>query len=214
MSDCCDPISYRRFFNSKEARRRLRKYRKRGLDSMAQSLVDYLTTRDIDGADLLEVGGGVGDLQVELLRAGLGKAVNVELSAGYEETATDLMKAEGLEARISRHIGDFVEEQHRFDPADVVVLNRVVCCYPWMERMMEAAVGKARSCLALTFPREKWWMRAVIGIGNSWNAVRRCAFRGFVHPVSGIESVATDAGFQIAYRDHSLGWQAIVFERA
>lgn len=213
MPDCCDLTSYRRFFNSKGARRSLRKYRKSGLDSMAQSMVDYLISQDIHGADLLEVGGGVGDLQVELLRAGVERAVNIELSPGYEETAADLVRAEGIESRISRHIGDFVEEQHRLDPADIVVLNRVVCCYPWMERMMGAAVGKTRRYLALTFPRDKWWMKAVIAIENSWLVVRRCAFKGYVHPVSGIESVATDAGFQVAYRDHSLGWQAVVFEK-
>lgn len=78
---------------------------------------------------------------------------------------------------------------------------------------MGAAVDKTRRYLAMTFPREKWWMKAFIAFENSWMVVRRCAFRSFIHPVSGIESVATDAGFQVAHRDHSLGWQAVVFER-
>ena len=93
-------------------------------------MVNFLASQDIAGASLLEVGGGVGDLQVELLKAGVGHATNVELSAGYEETAKEMIAAAGLTDRMTRHLGDFVEDQDKFEPADIVVLNRVVWLLP------------------------------------------------------------------------------------
>lgn len=213
MSDCCDPTAYRRLFNSKEARRRLRHYRKKGLDPLARSLVDYLSSREIDGADVLEVGGGLGGLQLELLRTGAATSVNVELSGGYEEAAAELLEAEQMLDRVERRLGDFVVDRDRVDPAEIVVLNRVVCCYPRMREMMEAAVSKTERFLALTFPRERWFMKASIAAGNMWWALRSCNFRAYVHPVGEIEAVAGDAGLDVVHRDRTLGWQAVVFER-
>ena len=153
MSSCCDPTPYRRFFNRKEAERNVRAYRRKGLDPMASSMVEYLISRDIEGADVLEVGGGVGAIQIDLLKAGVAKTINVELSTEYEEAAKKLVEEEGLGDAITRRLGDFVEDQHKLEPADIVVMNRVVCCYPWMEALMEAAVSKSNSYLALVFPR-------------------------------------------------------------
>lgn len=181
---------------------------------MARSVVDYLATHDLDGARVLEVGGGVGDLQVELFRAGAASSVNIELSGGYEATSAELMAAEGVDDRVERRLGDFVEQRDELAPADVVVLNRVVCCYPWMEPMMKAAVSKTDRFLALTFPRERWWMKAAVRLENTWMRLRSCDFRAFVHPVEKIESVATEDGLEVRHRDKSLAWQAVVFERA
>lgn len=214
VTDCCDPTSYRRFFNTGEAERRLRRYRKSGLDPMATSVVDYLKTRDIAGADLLEVGGGVGDLQIEMLKAGVAHSVNVELSGGYEETAESLMRSEGVEGRVGRRLGDFVEIQDDLEPADIVVLNRVVCCYPWMELMMGAAVAKTRRYLGLTFPRERWWIKAGLALENWYMGLRSCDFRAFVHPVAEIVSTATSSGLQVRHTDRDLIWHAVVLERA
>ena len=213
MSDCCDPVSYRRLFNSKEASRRLRRYRKTGLDRLARGIVEDLAERDIDGASLLEVGGGVGGIEIEMLRHGVDSAVNIELSDAYEGPASELLHEAGFADRVERRIGDFVEERDEIDPADIVVLNRVVCCYPWMDRMMSAAVDKTDRFLALTFPRDRWFMKASIALGNLWWSLRSCGFRAYVHPVSEIVSIATESGLVLRHRDRTLGWQAVVFER-
>jgi len=213
MTDCCDPTPYRRLFSRKEAERNLRHYRKKGLDPMATSMLEFLVSTDVNGADVLEVGGGVGAVQIELLKAGVSKTVNAELSAGYEDAALKLAREDGVEDRITRRLGDFVELRDDFEPADIVVMNRVVCCYPWMEAMMDAAVAKTGKYLALVFPREKWWVKSGLGLGNGFMAVRGCDFRAFVHPVNKIEEVATDAGFFVRHADHNLVWQTLVLER-
>ena len=213
MANCCDPTPYRRFFNRKEAARNVRSYRRRGLDPMASSMVEHLIASGVDELDVLEVGGGIGAIQLELLKAGVARTTNVELSAGYEEAAAELADEEGVAGRITRRVGDFVEDQDEFAVADIVVMNRVVCCYPWMERMMEAAVAKTSGRLALTFPREKWWVKVGLGVGNRLMAMRNCEFRAFVHPVAQIESAATEAGFVVRHADHNLIWHALVLER-
>lgn len=213
MSDCCDPIPYRRMFNTKEANRRLANYRRRGLDTMARTIVDYLATQDLTDLDVLEVGGGVGDIQVELLKAGAGQALNVELSDAYENAANDLADKNGLTGRIVQQFGDFVEIQDDIDPAGIVVLNRVVCCYPFMERMMGAAVAKTERFLGLVFPRDRWAARMAVKAGNGFLAMRRCDFRTFVHPVDEIEAMATNAGLKVRHRGRNLAWQSVVFER-
>lgn len=213
MSDCCDPISYRRFFNSKEAERRLRRYRKSGLDRRAQAIVDYLRTRNIEGADVLEVGGGVGDFQLELLKVGAAKSMNIELSQGYEVSAMQLADEEGYSDRMERRFGDFVEIHDELESAQVVLLNRVVCCYPFMQRMMDAAVSKTDRFLALVVPREKWSTKLAIKVGNGFCKIRGVDFRAFVHPVDRIHGIATDSGLEVRHQSRDFIWQGVVFER-
>lgn len=191
----------------------MRNYRKRGLDTRATAILDYLKTREIEGADVLEVGGGVGDFQVELLKAGVAKATNIELSQGYEVAATGLADDEGLSDRMERRFGDFVEIQAEVEPAQIVVLNRVICCYPFMEKMMSAAVAKTGRFLALVYPRERWWTKLGIKLGNTFFAIRGVGFRAFVHPVDQIQSIATESGMVARHMSHDYIWQSVVLER-
>ena len=214
MSDCCDPIPYRRFFNTKEATRRLKNYRKRGIDSMAESIVGHLEVQGIDGMSVLEVGGGVGDVQIELLKLGAESAVNLELSDAYGPAAKELADEAGFGERMTQRFGDFVEMQDDVEPADIVLLNRVVCCYPFVDPMMRAAVAKTNRHLALVFPRERWGSKVGIAMSNKLNSWRGCEFRAFVHPVDDIEAVATRSGLEAQHRHRNFVWQAVVFSRA
>ena len=180
---------------------------------MASSMVKYLVSRGVQGADVLEVGGGVGAIQLELLKAGIARSVNIELSSGYEEAAQRLAEEDGVEDRITRRLGDFVEQQDEFESADIVVMNRVVCCYPWMERMMEAAVSRTGRYLTLVVPRDRWWVKFGFAFANRLLALRKCDFRAFVHPLADVEAVATNAGLLVRHTDNNLVWQALVLER-
>lgn len=191
----------------------MRAYRRKGLDPMASNMFRYLTSRGVDGSDVLEVGGGIGVLQLELLKAGARSSVNVELSAGYEEAAAELAAETGFEERLTRRVGDFVELQDEVDEADIVVMNRVVCCYPWMGRLMGAAARKTKSLLAIVVPRDRWWVKTGQTIGNGYMAFRKCDFRAFVHPVTEIRSVAEHSGLALVHSDQNLIWQTLVLER-
>lgn len=212
MAECCDPVPYRRFFNTAEANRRLEKYRRGGLDERAADLVEFLRPHLV-GRTVLEVGGGVGELGIELLGAGAVRVTNIELSDAYEPVAAALAAERGLADHIERRIGDFVEVADEVPTADVVVLNRVVCCYPFMERMMRAAADKATRHLGLVYPRDAWWNRAAIAVGNAYTRLRRCGFDAFVHPVDAIHDTAMDAGLSAAHRSRGPIWETAVLAR-
>jgi 2-polyprenyl-3-methyl-5-hydroxy-6-metoxy-1,4-benzoquinol methylase len=212
VSACCGP-AYNRFFGARQARRDAKRYRKHGLDTTAQRLVDELTTRGVDGATVLEVGGGIGDLDLELLGRGAARALVVELSNGYDEEARALAAEAGAEARIERRHSDFAEEEASIEPADVVVMHRVVCCYPDPELLVGAAARHARRFLALSIPRDTWWMRLGLGAANVWFRVRG-GIQAYVHPPARVVGIAEAAGLSTVLDERSTRiWRIAVFER-
>lgn len=213
MSECCQPSGYRNLFNRREARRCLRGYDRRGLDGMAAQLADYLVSKGIEGHTVLEVGGGIGAMGVELLKAGAAHVTNVELSDGYEEAASELLDREGLADRATRALGDFTDIAGDFE-ADHLVMNRVLCCYPDMERLMSAAISSTRRSLAATYPRDRLGTRLAVAMGNGFCRLRGVDFRAFVHSPERIEGLAAASGFEPAFRRRGFVWHGVVFERA
>lgn len=205
MTSCCKPAEYRRFFNRKFARRDLDRYRRRGLAATERDLVTLCG--NVEGATILEVGGGIGALQLELLDAGAAAATNVELSGGYEEAAAELFA--GRE-RVERVVADFVEA----DVArhDIVVLHRVVCCYPDVDALVGAAARSARRELVLTYPQERRWIGWGLRAVNLWLRLRGCGFRTYQHPFDSIATAA--AGMRLDRRlARGLFWESAAFER-
>ena len=212
MSDCCNPAGYRSFFNEKEARRNLRNYDKKGLDPLERGMIDFIASRGIEGHSVLEAGGGIGAIQIELLKAGAERVVNVELSGGYESVAAELLQREGLTRRVERRLGDFTDVARGLE-ADHVVMNRVICCYPYMDRLMNAALSAGRRSVAATFPRDHLVSKLGISLENAYFRLRGVEFRGYVHPPDEIVATATAHRFEVTYRDQNFGWHAAVFER-
>jgi hypothetical protein len=150
MGDCCDRPGYQTVFSDRFARRIARTYRKRGLSDTQLRMVSFLTERGIQDASILEIGGGVGDLQIELLRRGAGMATNLEISHGYEAEAAALLQRYGMAERVTRRFVDIAACPDEVEPADVVILHRVVCCYPDYERLLGAAADHARRALVFS----------------------------------------------------------------
>ena len=135
-------------------------------------MVGYLESFGLAGATVLEVGGGVGELHVELLKRGAERAVNLELSPAYDEEARRLLAESALEGRVERRLHDIAVEPDAVEPVDVVVLNRVVCCYPDYERLLGAAATHARRALVFSYPRRNAISRAIVGVQNRGSGSR------------------------------------------
>ena len=153
MGDCCDPEGYQATFSDRFARRMARRYRRRGPNRTQKRLIGFLAERGVDGASILEIGGGVGEIQVELLRRGASSVTNLEISTSYEQGARDLLERSGLTGRVDRRFLDIATAPDQVDEADVVVLHRVVCCYPDYQRLLSAAGGHARRLLVYSGTR-------------------------------------------------------------
>ena len=207
MSGCCSTRGCDEFFSDDVARRDARRYRRRGLDANAQRLVDFVRAEGVDDRTVLEVGGGVGAIQLELLRAGAAATVNVELSAAYEPYAAELAHEAGLGGRSERRMLDFARQGDEVEPADVVVLHKVVCCYPDYETLVGAAARHATHELALTFPRDVVWTRFGFAVMNLFQRVRRRSFRVYLHPPVAVLAVARAHGLEPVRHHRGFVWQ-------
>ena len=155
------------------ARRLARRYRRRGLDPTATWMVDFLATGGVDGATVLEVGGGVGEIGIELARRGAASVLTVELSGAYDEAAARLANEAGVADRMHRRLVDIAvdaapeaDAPRSVEPADVVVLHRVVCCYPDYDRLLGAAARLCRDRLVFSHPARHLGTRAVVVAEN------------------------------------------------
>ena len=181
MSDCCSPQGYREIFSESSARAAARKYRRRGLDGQSQHIARLLKEWGVEGRTVLEVGGGIGAIEIDLLKAGAASAVCIELTPTYEGAARELLAEAGLTDRVERRVMDFVEVAATVEPADIVVMNRVICCYHDMPRLAGAAAAHAASTLVMSFPNGRWSTRLVLWAANLGLRVARRQFRVFGH---------------------------------
>lgn len=212
MGDCCEP-TYDGKFSDRFARRVARRYGRRGLSRPSKAIVEFLAERGISGATVLEIGGGVGEIQVELLRLGAVRASNLEISSNYEPEAIELLERSGLRDRVDRRLLDIARHPGDVESADVVVLHRVVCCYPDYERLLSAAADKTRRLLVFSYPPRNLITIAGMSWDNAWRRVKGDPFRTFAHPPADMWTVVNEAGLRSTYRWRGLGWRVVGFER-
>jgi magnesium-protoporphyrin O-methyltransferase len=210
---CCDPRGCDRFFGPRFAGRVARRYRKRGVDKTAREMIAFLEQGGIEGVTVLEVGGGVGEISLELLKRGAANAVTLELSAAYDEEARKLLREAGLEDRADRRLRDIAVGEDDIEPADVVVLHRVVCCYPDYERLLSAVAAHARGRVVFSYPRRNAISRLFVDMQNLGFSLLGREFRTFAHPPAAMFTVLTKRGLRPTLNHHGLVWQVAGFER-
>ena len=214
MPACCVPDGYAQLFDEKNARSDARNYLKKGLDPTGQRMVDEILRRGVAGASVLEVGGGIGALEIELLRAGAAHATNVELVGTYEQAARELLENLGLAGRVDRTLLDFARDGVQVLRADIVLLHRVICCYPDMESLVRVSADHATRILALSFPADRWWWRIGQLLSRVWFRLRGCAFRLYLHDPRRILAIAEAAGLRPVLQRRGWVWQIAVLERS
>lgn len=211
MPACC-ARDYEKLFSGKAAERDARRFRRHGIRGSARTLAEL--AGDVRGATVLEVGGGIGGIELTLLKAGASRATNVELSSAYEQAARGLLEEHNVADRVDRHIGDFVTDADSFDEHDVVVMHRVVCCYPDVDALVGAAAGHARRLLLLTYPQHRALIRLGAVVANLVFRISGSTFRLAIHSRSRIDAAAGRGGLapQTTVR-HGLLWESAGFAR-
>ena len=176
-------------------------------------MVEFLESRGIEGATVLEIGGGVGEIQIELLKRGAARTVNLELSPAYDEEAKRLLREAELENRAERRLHDIAVEPAGVESADIVVLHRVVCCYPDYERLLGAAAQRARRLLVFSYPPRNVVSRLFISAENLVMRLLRREYRSFAHPPSAMLEVLGERGLRRTFAHHTAVWQVAGLER-
>ena len=210
---CCgsDCAATARHFSDAVAERDLGRYRKEGPDLTTRLLLDSLRASAARGSTLLDVGGGIGVVSFELLSAGIRSATLVEASPAYLEKAVIEAQRRGVDTRLNVVLGDFVAVADSLTVADIVVLDRVVCCYPNYVALLRSAVTRCGGMLALSYPLDRWYVRAMIWVENFVRRVRGDEFRAFVHPVTAMEAIVQETGFRRLSRTATWVWCADVY---
>jgi 2-polyprenyl-3-methyl-5-hydroxy-6-metoxy-1,4-benzoquinol methylase len=213
VSCCSPPRGYTRLFSQRTARRDAKRYRRHGLDETAAEMVGFLRGRGLEGASVLEIGGGVGAIQLELLEAGAAQATNLELSPEYEDEAAGLAREHGLEERIERRLGDVVQAPALAGEVDAVVMHRVVCCYPDYDALVGAAAERSKRYLVMSFPRPRRLVRAGFVAVNTVARLLRWEYRTWVHPPEALIAAAEQRGLSLAEETRGRIWQFAALER-
>jgi SAM-dependent methyltransferase len=209
-SNCCGTAD---FFGDRIARRNIRKYRRSGPYGTTKRLLAALEQADVPKETLLDVGGGIGMIAHEMLATGTSHAVIVDASPAFLAAARDESERRLTEDRLRLQLGDAVELRDDVPAADVVTLDKVVCCYVDMESLLAIAASRARRLVALVYPRDDWWVRALVACGNFALRLRGSAFRSYVHRNADIEAALRRSGLARRTLRRGPFWIVAVFER-
>ncbi|HSO30669.1 MAG TPA: class I SAM-dependent methyltransferase [Candidatus Sulfomarinibacteraceae bacterium] len=207
---CC----YDDQFDRDHAEAKLREYRRKGPGRTSRAIADALAEGGGDGRSVLDIGGGVGAVHQLLLERGAASATDVDASRPYLDAARAEAERRGFADRVIFRHGDFVAVAPEIEPADLVALDRVVCCYEDVEALVGRAAERTRRRLAITLPPDGRIARAVVGLANAWERVTRSAFRVYAHPHARVVAAARAAGLEPVGSASSVGiWRLLVFER-
>ncbi len=211
---CPQCVGIQKEFNDRVAAQDLKRYRRRGLSGTTRMLVEGLKASGVAGRTLLDVGGGVGAIQIALLEVGAAGATGIDASPAYLRVAGQELERRGLAGRVRHVVGDFVDLAPEVEPADIVTLDRVICCYHDARGLLQAATGRARSRLALVYPRDNWGMRFFVRLANAAMWLRRSPFRIFIHPSAMVDGLIRSGGFEPRSYRRTLLWQVALYERS
>jgi magnesium-protoporphyrin O-methyltransferase len=209
MGGCCEPSGYDDLFGARFSRHLAKRYRRRGLDRTASRIVEFIAAEGVEAASVLEIGGGVGALHLELLRRGAARATNLELVDSYEDDAAALAAEAGVADRVIRRRLDLVTEPDAVEPHDIVVLHRVVCCYPDHQRLLGVAARHATRLLVFSHPPRNAVNRLLFAAENLGFRIRRIAFRTYLHDPRALTVSAEQGRLRASFRHRGLTWHVV-----
>jgi SAM-dependent methyltransferase len=183
------------------------------------SLLDAITEAGVADRTVLDVGCGIGDLAIEAVARGASSGVGFDLSAKAIERARRLAEVRGVGDRMRFEVGDGAKLD--LPAADIVVINRVVCCYPDTENLLERTLGAARSVFAITAPVSDgptgWFNRfwnKFLNVGYRLRPKKYTGFRTFIHDLDRIDERIRAAGFRRVRHEHRrVVWDLAVYAR-
>ena len=212
--NCCCPHSKSggRIF-SFFARSYRRRFSKNGFEPSQVQLIEGLERAGYKDATLLEVGSGVGYLHQILLEKGAKTAVGIDLAPEMLEEAKNWALEKNLADRTEYIQGDFIELLDQVEPAEVTILDKVVCCYPHAELLVNASTAKTNRVYALTYPRNRWFIRAAVNISAIFLKLVGSDFRPYVHNPDKIEAWILKAGFKKRYQDQTFIWLSQIYTK-
>jgi magnesium-protoporphyrin O-methyltransferase len=211
--NCCQCQGIEAEFDPKQAARKLEAYRAHGPDLTTRILIDALRAEGVEGMTLLDIGGGIGAIQHELLRYGVKSVTDVEASTASIAAARAEHERQGHADRVDYRHGNFCDLAADLPPADIVTLDRVICCYHDMQALVDLSAARARKLYGVVYPRDTWWLKIGFAVENFFYRLRQSSFRTFLHPTAAVESLVRSLGLERRFYRQTLVWQIAIYAR-
>jgi 2-polyprenyl-3-methyl-5-hydroxy-6-metoxy-1,4-benzoquinol methylase len=209
--NCCEITD--NAFSKAEARAELKNYRRRGPMNQTKLILKAIRSLNLKNAALLDIGGGIGAIHHELLEDVAGEATHVDASSAYLKEAKEEATRRGHSERVNFIHADFTDIASELPKADIVTLDRVVCCYPDFRRLLSTAAEHSQRALAFTYPRETWYMRIGLKLANFFQKLRKDPFRVFLHPISEMDALLKREGFRRVSLRRLVVWEMALYRR-
>jgi len=212
--DCCQCGAIENQFDQKKAGKKLDKYRREGPQKTTRVLVEAIIAAGCEDLTLLDIGGGIGAIQHELFKAGIRSAINFEASTAYIEACEEEGERLG-HAKKTKHLhGDFTHLDDRVPDADIVTLERVICCYPDMPGLVNPSCEKVGKYLGLVYPLETWWVKLSMDLFYNLRFILTSnPFRVYMHTTEEVDSLVKGHGFKQLFYRVVESWQVVLYER-
>ena len=213
--NCCQCQGIEELFSQQYVAKQLSRYRENGPDKTTRMLTEAIEGegKGVDGLSLLDIGGGVGAVQHELLVAGVQDVTSVEASTAYITAARAEAQRRGYAGQVAYHHGNFIDLAAEIAPADIVTLDRVICCYPDMEKLVGLSAARARKLYGLVYPRDAWWVKLGLAVGNIFFRLRKNPYRTYVHATQAVDALLSRNGFKRRFHRQTLIWQVVIYTR-
>ena len=213
MTCCCPHAKSGGRIFSFFARSYRRRFADKGFEPSQQQLISGLKQVGYQNKTVLEVGSGVGYLHQTLLEQGARSAVGIDFSQEMLNEAINWAAEKDLSDRTKYIQGDFIELLDQVATADVTILDKVVCCYPFAELLVNSSTAKTKQIFALTYPRSRWFIKVAVEVMAFFLKLSRSDFRAFVHNPDDIEHWITKAGFAKSYQNQTFIWLTQVYQK-
>ncbi len=213
--ECCQCEGIETRFNQEYVAKKLQRYREKGPKESTRILIEVLKETLDNDMTLLDIGSGIGDIQHSLLGEGVKETFNCEASTAFIDACKQEAERQGNANRITHIKGDFVDIADSIPSADIVTLDRVICCYHNMPDLVNKSLEKARKLYGMVIPIDKWWVK--LGTSIYYNMrffIQRNPFRIFVHPTDAVEALIINHGFRSIFSNVQGTWQISVYEKA
>ncbi len=199
-----------------QAHDRCCKYKSNGLTASSQVLLDFISNRGLVGKTVLEIGCGTGFFALETLRNGAPSCVGIDLSSAAIQEANAFAKESGLEDRARFEVANAASA--RQPASDVVVMDKVLCCYPDADALIKTASESSKELLGFVVPRDEGLMKPAMRIGtaliNLVEKLRRSGFRLYLHPLGSIDRLLSESGFHRSEKAKSRFWLVFLYKRS
>ena len=211
--DCCQCQGIESMFDKKSAKRDLKRYLKKGPSTTTKILLNEVNKIGVQGMTFLDIGGGIGAIQYALIKWGALNGVSIEASSAYIDSIKEETGKNNLTEKVVFKHGDFTTIASDLNSSDIVTLDKVICCYDDMNRLVDLSSKLARKIYAVVYPRDNWWTKLFLPIINFYPKIKGSSFRLFIHPTNKVEDIIIKNGLKRIYNTTRLFWQVTVFIR-